>query len=122
MTYYSIPGMAPSQPSEKARRLVLPDIHDEKHEAQLGEFLRSREGTPSHQTVGLERGEKVRFRDLDGTDRPAIVDHEEHDPHSGKTDVYLHANDQTGSGSYKVTFEGNGPRDMKSSRAKRIFE
>ena len=119
--FYSFPGLAPSQPTDTRGKLRLPDIHDEKHEAQLGEFLRSREST-SHQSVGLAVGEKVNFRDATGTDRPAIVDHEEHDAHSGKTDVYLHANDATGSGSFKVTFEGNGPRDMKSSRAQRIYE
>ncbi len=119
--FYSIPGMAPSQ-RENKRGLVLPDIRAEEHHAQFGEWLDSRRGKPSHDAVGLSPGDKVGFVDATGERRPAIVDHEERDSHSGKIDVYLHANDQSGSGSYKVTFEGADDRTLKSSRAVRIHE
>jgi hypothetical protein len=118
--YYSIPGMAPSQPEDKSG-LVLPDIHAEQHDSQLGEWLKSRSDT-SHLEVGLQVGEKIGFTDATGERRAAIVDHEERDAHSGKVDVYLHANDQTGSGSYKMSFEGSDARTLKSSRVKRIHE
>jgi hypothetical protein len=120
--YFSIPGLPPSQPEDKPRRLVLPDIHSEAHEAQLGEWLKSREGTPSHQTVGLDPGDKVHFRDATGTDRPAIVIGEERDQHSGAVDLLVRASDPTGSGTYKLRFEGDTDRSMKSTRAKRIYE
>lgn len=112
--------MAPSQPEDK-RGLVLPDIRAEEHDAQFGEWLRSRSDT-LHAEVGLSPGDKVSFVDAAGEKRPAIVDHEERDQHSGKVDVYLHANDQTGSGSYKMSFEGADNRTLKSSRVKRIHE
>jgi hypothetical protein len=120
--FFSIPGMAPSQPKDERGRLALPDIRDEAHEAQLGEWLRSREGSTSHLEVGLNRGDKVGFVDATGERRPAIVEGEERDAHSGKVDVYLRANDPNGSGSYKMTFEGDTDRSLKSSRVKRIHE
>ena len=120
--YYSIPGMAPSQPEDTRGKFRLPDIYADEHNAQLGEFLESRRNSTSHLEVGLSPGDKIHFRDAAGEDRPAIVDHEERDSHSGKVDVYLHANDQTGSGSYKVSFEGSDARTLKSSRVKRIHE
>jgi hypothetical protein len=119
--FISIPGMAPSQSSDDRGKLRLPDIHAEEHDQHFGEWLRSRSET-SHQEVGLSPGDKVGFVDATGERRPAIVDHEERDSHSGKVDVYLHANDQTGSGSYKMTFEGSTNRELKSSRVKRIHE
>lgn len=117
--FYSYPG---SRPRTERKGLALPDIHDEAHEAQLGEFLRSRENSTSHLEVGLNRGDKIHFRDAAGDDRPAIVEGEERDAHSGKVDVYLRANDPNGSGSYKMTFEGDTARSLKSSRVKRIHE
>jgi hypothetical protein len=119
--FISIPGMAPSQSSDERGKLSLPDIRAEEHDAHFGEWLRSRSDT-SHQEVGLSPGDRVGFVDATGERRPAIVDHEERDAHSGKVDVYLHANDQTGSGSYKMTFEGDTNRSLKSSRVKRIHE
>lgn len=117
---YFIPGMGASQRDGERRRL-LPDIRSEQHDTQFGEWLRSRDET-SHQEVGLQRGDKISFVDVDGEKRPAIVDHEERDAHSGKIDVYLHASDKTGSGTFKQTFEGDGARSLKSSRTKRIYE
>lgn len=119
--FYSYPGSSPPKPEGNGPKRRLPDIYAEEHHAQLGEWLGSRSET-SHLEVGLSPGDKVGFVDATGERRPAIVDHEERDAHSGKVDVYLHANDQTGSGSYKVTFEGDTARSMKSSRAKRIHE
>ena len=119
--FYSIGGMRPSQREDARGKRTLPDIYAEEHHTQLGEWLGSRSET-SHLEVGLSPGDRVGFVDATGERRPAIVDHEERDQHSGKVDVYLHANDQTGSGSYKVTFEGDTARSMKSSRAKRIHE
>jgi hypothetical protein len=114
--------MSPSQPKDPRGKLVLPDIHDDAHHAQLGEWLASRKGTTSHHEVGLARGDKVGFVDATGERRPAVVDHEERDAHSGKIDVYLHADDAGGSGSYKMTFEGDTDRTLKASRTKRIHE
>ena len=114
--------MAPSQSSDDRGRLALPDIYAEEHHAQLGEFLESRKNSTSHLEVGLTPGEKVGFVDATGQKRPAIVDHEERDSHSGNIDVYLHADDATGSGSYKMSFEGSDARTLKSSRVKRIHE
>jgi hypothetical protein len=116
--FYSYPGSAPRLEREG---LTLPDIHAAEHDTQLGEWLKSRSDT-SHLEVGLTPGEKIGFVDATGERRPAIVEHEERDQHSGKVDVYLRANDPMGSGSYKVTFEGDTARSMKSSRAKRIHE
>lgn len=120
--FISIPGMAPSQSTDDRGKFRLPDIRSEEHHAQFGEFLESRRNSTSHLEVGLSPGDKVGFVDSTGERRPAIVDHEERDAHSGKIDVYLHANDQTGSGSYKMTFEGDTARSLKSSRVKRIHE
>lgn len=119
--FFSYPGSRPPQPEGSARKLRLPDIYAEQHDTQLGEWLKSRDAT-SHQEVGLARGDKVWFKDGAGERRPAIVDHEERDQHSGKIDVYFHADDQTGSGSFKQTFEGDTARSLKASRTKRIHE
>ena len=122
MKFFSYPGSSPPRPEGNGPKRRLPDIHAEEHHAQFGEFLASRKGSTSHLEVGLEAGEKVWFDDAAGDRRAAIVDHEERDTHSGKIDVYLHANDQTGSGSYKMTFEGDTDRSLKSSRVNRIHE
>jgi hypothetical protein len=119
--WFSYPGSSPPRPEGNGRKLILPDIHSEEHDTQLGEWLGSRSET-SHLEVGLSPGDKVGFVDATGERRPAIVDHEERDSRTGKVDVYLHANDQTGSGSYKMTFEGDTARSLKSSRVKRIHE
>jgi hypothetical protein len=119
--FFSYPGSRAPQPEGNGQKLRLPDIYAEEHDAHFGEWLRSRSDT-SHQEVGLSPGDRVGFVDATGERRPAIVDHEERDAHSGKVDVYLHANDQTGSGSYKMTFEGDTNRSLKSSRVKRIHE
>jgi hypothetical protein len=105
---------------EKART-PLPDIYAEEHHAKFGEWHGSRSPT-SHQAVGLEKGEHVNFIDAAGEHRGAYVLGEEHDNHSGKTDVMIAANDPHGSGTYKLTFEGDGPRSMIETRAKRIHE
>ena len=116
--YYSIPGMRPSQPEDARGKRTLPDIYAEEHDAQLGEFLRSRENSTSHLEVGLTPGEKVWFTDAAGDRRPAVVDHEERDQHSGTVSVHLHANDQAGSGSYRMDF---APDDARSLRAKKTI-
>ena len=117
--FYSYPGSRPPAPDREG--FSLPDIRAEQHDTQFGEWLRSRSDT-SHLEVGLSAGDKVGFVDGTGERRAAVVDHEERDSHSGKVDVYLHANDQTGSGSYKMSFEGSDARTLKSSRVKRIHE
>jgi hypothetical protein len=120
--FYSIPGMAPSQPKENPRSFSLPDIHDEAHEAQLGEWLRSREGNPSHQTIGLDPGDKVHFRDLAGEDRPAIVIGEERDQRTGAIDLHVRASDPSGSGTYRLRFEGDTQTSMRTTDVRRIHE
>lgn len=123
MTFYSFPGMAPSQREEKRGTFNPQRVIDSPlGQRQLGEWLDSRRNSTSHLEVGLSAGDKVGFVDATGERRPAIVEHEERDQHSGKVDVYLRANDPTGSGSYKMTFEGDTARSMKSSRVKRIHE
>lgn len=119
---YFIPGMRASQREEgKSSRTPMPDLYAEQHDYQLGEWLRSRDQT-SHQEVGLQRGDKITFTDVSGERRPAIVDHEERDQHTGKIDVHFHASDATGSGSYVQTFEGDTARSLHSSKTKRTFD
>ena len=118
--FYSFPGRAPSQPEEGKFR--LPDIYADEHHAQLGEFLESRKNSTSHLEVGLAAGDKVWFTDAAGERRPAIIDHEERDQHSGKVSVHLHANDQAGSGSYRMDFEGSDERTLKASKTIRTHE
>jgi hypothetical protein len=120
--FYSIPGMSPSQRADADGRLVLPDIYAEEHHAQLGEFLESRRNSTSHLEVGLQAGEKVTFVDAAGERRPAIVDHEERDQHSGTVSVHLHANDQTGSGSYRMDFKPDDARSLKAAKTIRTHE
>lgn len=118
--FYSFPGMAPSQ-SEDKRGLSLPDIRAEEHNTQFGEWLKSREET-SHQSIGLDPGDKIWYQDGSGTKRPAVVLGEERDQHSGKVDLYFRASDPLSSGTYKQTFEGDTARSLKASRTKRIME
>lgn len=120
--FISIPGMAPSQSSDDRGKLRLPDIYAEEHHAQLGEFLESRRNSTSHLEMGLTPGEKVGFVDATGERRPAIVDHEERDSHTGDVSVYLHANDQSGSGSYRMDFAPNDARDLKLKKTIRTHE
>lgn len=108
------------QSREKARQ-PLPDIHAPENEAQLGEWLKSRSPT-SHQAVGVEPGEKVRFIDDSGERRDAVVLGEDHHAHNSKTDVYIAANDPHSSGTYKLTFEPDGPRGLIETRAKKVLE
>lgn len=114
--------MAPSQPEDKRGKLVLPDIYAEEHHAQLGDWLESRRGTASHQEVGLTPGDKVWFTDAAGDRRPAVVDHEERDQHSGTVSVHLHANDQSGSGSYRMDFAPDTDRTLKAKKTIRTHE
>jgi len=120
--FYSIGGMRPSQPTDERGKFSLPDIHAEEHDAQLGEFLRSRENSTSHLEVGLTPGEKVWFTDAAGDRRPAVVDHEERDGHSGVVSVHLHANDQAGSGSYRMDFAPDDARTLKAKKTIRTHE
>lgn len=120
--FYSIPGMNPSQRADANGKLVLPDIYAEEHDAQLGEFLKSRENSTSHLEVGLTAGEKIWFTDASGERRPAVVDHEERDQHSGTVSVHLHANDQTGSGSYRMDFAPDDARSLKAKKTIRTHE
>ena len=122
--FYSIAGLAPSQRQERRPGTFNPQrvIESELGQRQLGEFLESRKHSTSHLEVGLSAGDKIHFRDAAGDDRPAIVEGEERDQHSGKVDVWLRANDPGGSGTYKVSFEGDTARSMKSSRVRRVHE
>lgn len=119
--FFSYPGSHPPQPEGNGRKLVMPDIHDEAHDAQFGDWLRSRDET-SHQSIGLDPGDKVWFRDAAGEHRPAIVDHEERDQHTGTVSVHLHANDQTGSGSYRMDFKPDDARSLKAAKTIRTHE
>jgi hypothetical protein len=107
---------------EKART-PLPDIFDgsPEHEAKYGEWIRSRSPT-SHQAVGVEPGEKVRFIDAAGERRDAVILGEERDQHSGKVDVHLAANDPHGSGTYRLTFEGKTDRSMIETKCIRTHD
>ena len=114
--------MAPSQSSDDRGRLALPDIYAEEHHAQLGEFLESRKNSSSHLEVGLQAGEKIWFTDAAGERRPAVVDHEERDGHTGEVSVHLHANDQNGSGSYRLDFAPDEARSLKAKKTIRTHE
>jgi hypothetical protein len=120
--FFSYPGSRAPQPEGNGQKLRLPDIYAEEHDAQLGEFLRSRENSTSHLEVGLTPGEKVWFTDAAGERRPAVVDHEERDQHSGTVSVHLHANDQAGSGSYRMDFAPDDARSLKAKKTIRTHE
>jgi hypothetical protein len=122
MKFFSYPGSRPPKPEGSRPLMTLPDIYAEEHDAQLGEFLASRKNSTSHLEVGLEAGEKVWFTDAAGERRPAVVDHEERDQHSGTVSVHLHANDQAGSGSYRMDFKPDDARSLRASKTIRTHE
>jgi len=119
--FYSYPGSRPPQPQNEGKRPPLPNIYAEQHDAQFGEWLRSRQET-SHLEVGLQAGDPINFVDVDGAKRPGIVLHEERDQHTGKIDVTCRASDPLSSGTYVQTFEGDTARSLHSSKTKRTFD
>lgn len=91
----------------------LPNPHDSPH---LAEFFANRAPT-SHTMTGLDAQDRVQYRG-----DAARVEGEERDQHTGKIDQFIQVSDSTGSGTRKVTWEPDGPRGMRVTNVKKVFE
>ncbi len=105
MTFF-IPGMNPDGKRNWGAKM------DENPKAKAWKESR---GDKGDQSTGFEPGDRTVSFNGD----PAIMHHEEHDPHTGKVEQYVQRSSRGDAGMYKVTWERSQSGELRITKTGR---
>lgn len=119
--FMSIPGLSHRSSGGVTGQASLPrgyrgPLPDPRSSPQFEEFFANRAAT-SHTMTGLDAQDRVQYRG-----EAARIEGEERDQHTGRIEQFIQVNDPTGSGTRKLVWEPDGPRGMRITESRKVFE